>query len=245
MKRLAVLLVGHSLVSSYISVFAQSPPGKSVDSVLAAYVNAVGGQSAVDSITTREVRGSVHRGPKATYYWQKPNKILLLSGKSKTGYDGGSGWEYSKKKKLKHLPLGAHLALESNANPLRYVYLRSLYPGGITLGPPETLDGKPMDVLVAPNNLGATKLYFDAQSHLLAQVEESGEASAYFKNTTEFMDYKKVDSVLFPFRIVHSTTAPDSRKEDFRISEVTNNVEIRAGVFGKPQGGSVTFGGKR
>jgi hypothetical protein len=131
-----------------------------------------------------------------------------------------------------------------NANPLRYVYLKSLYPGGISLGPKETIDGKPMDVLVAPNNLGATKLYFDAQSHLLDKVEESGEASAYFKNTTEFMDYKKVDNILFPFRILHSTTAPDTVKEDFHVSQVTNNVEIKPGTFAKPQGGPVTFGGK-
>jgi hypothetical protein len=245
MKRSALLLVCNWLVSSCIAVSAQSPPAKSVESVSAAYVNAVGGQAAVDSITTREVRGNVHRGPKATYYWQKPNKILLLSGKSKTGYDGGSGWEYSKKKKLNHLPLGAHLALEMNANPLRYVYLRSLYPNGVSLGPKEMLDGKPMDVLVAPNKLGATKLYFDAQSHLLRRVEESGEASAYFKNTTEFMDYKKAGNVLFPFRIVHSTTAPDSHKEDFHVNQVTNNIPIKPEVFDKPQGAAVTFGGKR
>jgi hypothetical protein len=240
MKRL-----GFILVCSCLTLFAQPPPANSVESVLVAYVNAVGGQAAVDSITTREVRGGVHHGPKAIYYWQKPNKVLLLSGKSKSSYDGGSGWEYSKKKKLQHLPLGAHLALEMNANPLRYVYLKSLYPSGLSLAPKETLDGKPMDVLVAPNNLGATKLYFDAQSHLLDKVEESGETSAYFKNTTEFMDYRKVDNVLFPFRILHSTTAPGSPKEDFHVSQVTNNIEIKPEVFAKPQGGGVTFGGKR
>src|ERR1700710_2544292 len=111
MKRLALILVCSCAIGR-----AQPPAAKSVESILAAYVKAVGGQAAVDGITTREVRGGIHRGPKATYYWQKPNKVLLLSGKSKTGYDGSSGWEYSKKKKLKHLPLGAQLALEMNAH---------------------------------------------------------------------------------------------------------------------------------
>jgi hypothetical protein len=240
MKRLALVLV-----CSYAIVWAQPPAAKSVDSILAAYVTAVGGQAAVDGITTREVRGDFHRGPKATYYWQKPNKVLLLSGKSKTGYDGSSGWEYSKKKKLKHLPLGAQLALEMNANPLRFVYLKALYPGGVSVAPAATLDEKPMDVLAAPNKLGVTKLYFDAQTHLLCKVEEAGEASAYFKNTTEFLDYKKADNVLFPFRIVRSTTAPDTPKQDFHVSEVTHNLEIKPQTFGKPQAGAVTFGGKR
>ena len=240
MKRLALILVCSCAIAC-----AQPPGVKSVESVLAAYVKAVGGQAAVDGITTREVRGSVRRGPKATYYWQKPNKVLLLSGKSKIGYDGGSGWEYSKKKKLKHLPLGAQLALEMNANPLRFVYLKALYPGGVSAAPAESLDGTPMDVLAAPNKLGATKLYFDAQTHLLCKVVEAGEASAYFKNTTEFLDYKKVDAVLFPFRIVRSTTAPDTPKEDFHVSEVISNIDIKPEAFGKPQGGAVTFGGKR
>jgi hypothetical protein len=216
-----------------------------VDTVLTAYIKAVGGQAAVDGITTREVRGSDRHGPKATYYWQKPNKVLLLSGKSKTGFDGGSGWEYSKKKKIKHLPLGMHLALEMNANPLRYVYLKTLYPKGFSLGPKETVDNRPMDVLIAPNNLGATKLYFDAQSHLLCKVEETGDVSAYYKNTAEFADYKKVDDVLFPFRIMHSTNAPGGAKEDFHVSQVINNVPIRAEVFGKPQASAVISGGKR
>jgi hypothetical protein len=240
MKRLALILVCSCTIA-----WAQPPSAKNVESILAAYVKAVGGQAAVDGITTREVRGSVHRGPTETYYWQKPNKVLLLSGKSKTGYDGGSGWDYSKKKKLKHLPLGAQLALEMNANPLRFVYLKALYPGGISVAPSVSLDDKPMDVLAAPNKLGVTKLYFDAQTHLLCKVEEAGEASAYFKNTTEFMDYKKVDNVLFPFRIVRATTAPDTPKQDFHVSKVTNNVEIKPEAFEKPQGGAVTFGGKR
>jgi len=244
MKRHAVILVC-SLVCCCLAIRGQSPPANSVDSVLAAYVNAVGGQAAVDSITTREVRGDEHHGPKATYYWQKPNKVLQISGKSKIGYDGGSGWEYSKKKKVKHLPLGTHLALEMNANPLRYVYLRALYPGGVSLGPKETIEGKPMDVLLAPNSLGTTKVYFDAQTHLLCRVEESGEVSAYYKNTADFMDYQKVDSVLFPFRIVHSSTSPGEPQEDFRVIQVTHNVKLRPEVFEKPQGGAVIFGGKR
>ena len=233
------------LVCSWFTVFAQTLGNNSVDSILSAYIKAVGGQAAVDSITSREVRGDDHHGPKATYYWQAPNKVLVVSGKGKIGYDGGSGWEYSKKKKIKHLPLGAHLALEMNADPLRYVYLKRLYPGGLTVGPKDTVDGQQMDVLVAPNNLGATRLYFDAQTHLLRRVEEAGEVSAYYKNTTDFLNYKKVDNIQFPFRILHATTTPGGSSEDFRVIHVTHNVPIRPEMFGKPTGGPVILGGKR
>jgi hypothetical protein len=132
-----------------------------------------------------------------------------------------------------------------DANPLRYVYLKTLYPGGVSVAPNETVDSRPMNVLVAPNNLGAAKLYFDAQTHLLCRVEETGEVSAYYKNIAEFIDYKKVENVLFPFRIVHSSTAPGGAKTEFRISHVTENVKLEPGIFDRPQAGAVILGGKR
>ncbi|HEY3938019.1 MAG TPA: hypothetical protein VGL97_11345 [Bryobacteraceae bacterium] len=218
---------------------AQAPKPRSVDEVLQAYIQAVGGMPAIDKINTREVRG---RG--LTYYWQRPNKVLQIHKKEKTGYDGSSGWTSSRKKKVKHLARGAELPLEMDANPLRYVRLKDLY-SEVNPAPRETLDSKPMDVLVAPNNLGATKLYFDAASHLLSNVEETGETSAYFTTSTEFTDYRPVDGVQFPFRIKHSTTEPGGESEDFRVTKVIDNVDLKPQVFSKPLGGTVIFGGKR
>jgi hypothetical protein len=226
------------------AAFGQGPPAQSVETVLAGYVKAVGGQAAVDAVNSREVHGATHHGPKLTYYWQKPNKVFFTDGKQKIGYDGGSGWQVSRKKKLKRLPLGAQIALEMDANPLRYVYLKSLYTD-VSVGAREALDGKPMDVLVAPNNLGATKFYFDAQSHLLCKLEETGEVSAYFKNTAEFSDYKPVDGILFPFRITHTTTAVGGSTKEFHVSKVRNNIPVKPEIFEKPQAGAVIFGGKR
>jgi hypothetical protein len=219
--------------------FAQAPKPRSVDDVLQAYIQAVGGLPAVDKITTREVRGR-----RLTYYWQKPDKVLQIDKKERTGYDGSTGWTSSRKKKVKHLPRGEELALEMDANPLRYVHLKDLY-SELNPAPPETLESKPMDVLVAPNNLGATKFYFDSTSHLLFKIEETGETSAYFKTSTEFMNYQQVDGVQFPFRIKHSTTEPGGESEDFRVGKVIDNVDLKPQIFSKPLGGTVIFGGKR
>jgi len=215
-----------------------------VDEVIAAYVHVVGGMDVIDGITTREVSGAVHRGPKLQYFWQAPNKVLLIKKREKIGYDGGSGWEVSRKKKVRHLPGGAEIILEMDANPLRYAHLRSLY-SDLSLAPRETLNDRPADVLVAPNKIGSTKLYYDAETHLLVKIEETGEVSAYYKNTTEFMDYKQTDGTQFPFRIVHTTTAPGSDKEDFRIGKVVNNVSLKPAIFSKPESSATVFGGKR
>ncbi len=214
-----------------------------MDDVVRDYVQAIGGMPAVERIETRETQAERHHS-KVTYFWQKPNKVLLLDGKKKLGYDGGSGWMLSSKKRVTKLSKGSEQPLEIDANPIRYGHLRQLY-SEVNPASPETIDGRKMDVLVAPNDLGATKLYFDASTHLLARVDETGVTSAYFKHVTDFSDYKDQDGVKLPFRIVHHSTEPGVKTEELRISKVMQNVPLKPDIFKKPAGGSVTFGGKR
>ncbi len=102
-----------------------------------------------------------------------------------------------------------------------------------------------MEVIVAPNNLSATKLYFDAATHLLRLVDENGEVSAYFKNKVEFLDYQEVDGVRLPFRILHTTTEPGGASEDLRIKKITHNLQLQPEIFSKPLAGQMVMGGKR
>jgi len=217
---------------------------KPVDAVLHAYVQALGGEAAINRINDRQIEAKVHRAGKVTYYWAKPNKVVRVAHGEKVGFDGSSGWMLSRKKKLTKLPKPEQQDLETNANPLRYAYLHDLYSDP-EAAPPESLDGRPMDVIVAPNNIGSTKFYFDASSHLLVRMEEFGVTSAYFKQVTEFLDYKSVDGIQFPFRIVHSTTEPGMKEKEIRISSIDQNVGLKPEFFTKPQLGAVTLGGKR
>ena len=200
--------------------------------------------AAVDRIETRQVIAKQHRGAKLYYFWQKPNKVLLVNGKKKLGYDGGSGWMLSEKKRVTKLSKGSELPLEMDANPLRYVHLKQLYPEA-QASHAEVLEGTKMDVLTAPNELGSTKFYFDEKTHVLARVEDRGEMSAYFLYTTEFSDYREVDGVKLPFRIVHTSTEPGGGEEDLQISKVMQNIPLQSDMFRKPTGGSVVLGGKR
>ncbi len=222
----------------------EAAAAKSPDQVIQAYVGAVGGQTAVDRIETREVRGKRHHGPKLVYYWQKPNKVLVEEGKKKAAFDGHGGWEMSTKKRVTRLAKGSQVPLLMDADPLRYVYLKQLYPDVQSSGP-ETVDGRKMDVLQATNDLGTTKFYFDGATHLLVRIDEKGETSAYFNYVTDFGDYQEVDGVKFPFRIVHDSTEPGARDNEFRISKVMQNVPLRPDLFNKPSLGSVVLGGRR
>jgi hypothetical protein len=220
--------------SACLSIFAQSakPPG--VDEVLAAYTQALGGATAIDSVTSREIHGKLGLRTGVTYYWQKPNKVLRIGKGSRIGFDGASGWIAPKRGRTKRLGRGAGRPLEMDANPLRYIRLKELYPE-LSAAPPETVEERPMHVIVAPNNLGATKFYFDAETHLLRRIEETGETSAYYKTSTDFLDYKSVNGVQFPFRIVHSTTEPGGAKEEFRVSKVVENIPLNPAAFNNPR----------
>jgi hypothetical protein len=224
---------------------ADAPPlARPVESILADYVKAVGGYAAVDRLTSRETVAGLHHGPRITLYWQKPNQVLSLTKKERIGFDGTRGWTLSSKRKIKKLAHGAEVPIEMDANPLRFVHIRDFY-SELDPSPPEELDGEKMEVIVAPNNLSATKLYFDAATHLLRLVDENGEVSAYFKNKVEFLDYQEVDGVRLPFRILHTTTEPGGASEDLRIKKITHNLQLQPEIFSKPLAGQMVMGGKR
>jgi hypothetical protein len=238
-------------ICSFIAVLvtcAAALPGttqtKPVDTVLQAYVQALGGEAALDRINDRQIEAKTHRLGKVTYYWAKPDKVVRVANREKVGYDGRSAWMLSRKKKMTRLPKPEQQELETNANPVRYAHLKDLY-SDVEPAPAERVDGESMDVLVAPNNIGSTKFYFDGRTHLLVRIEEFGVTSAYYKQVTEFLDYKNVDGIQFPFRIVHTTTEPGMKDREIKISSIDQNVGIKPEFFSRPQLGAITLGGKR
>jgi hypothetical protein len=217
---------------------------RTVDDIVTAYVQALGGQAAIDAINSREVTGTLRLGLKATYYWAKPNKVLLLEGKEKSGFDGSAGWTYNKRKKVHRFAKGDELPMEIDANPLRYTALKQMY-NDLSVQGPKSADDKDMDIIVAPNALAQATFYFDGRTHLLARIEQKGETSAYFTTTIQFLDYKQVNGVQFPFNIVHRTTDKGGSGEDFHIKNVRNNLELDPVIFSKPQAAVIISGGKR
>ncbi len=223
---------------------ANAPAMRPPDAILGDYVKAVGGLDAVDRLTTRETLGELHGGPKVTLYWQKPNLVLSMTKKEREGYDGARGWILTKKRKIKKMSRGAELPIEMDANPLRFVHMKDFYTE-LDPAPAQEIDGEKMEVILAPNNIATTKLYFDAATHLLRRVEGNGEVSAYFTNTVEFLDYKEVDGVKLPFHILHSTTEPGGEHTDLRIKTITHNIHLQPEIFSKPIPGQAVMGGKR
>jgi hypothetical protein len=217
-------------------------PGASVDVILSAYVAALGGQAAIDKITTRQLEVSPHRAAHLKMYWMAPNKVLSEGHRERQGFDGSDGWYETKRKRVQKLPHSRQDEMETDANPIRFAHLRDLY-NQLEPAPPVTLDSTAMDVIAAPNDLGATKFYFDRQTHLLSRMEEFGVTSAYFKHTTEFLDYQEIDGIKFPRHIVRESQEPGS-EGDLKLSSVKQNIPLDEAMFHRPEVGKVVSGGK-
>jgi hypothetical protein len=219
-------------------------PSRPVDQVIQLYVQALGGQAALDRISSRQLEIKGHVRQKTIYLWQAPDRVLRIKGPERQGFDGGSAWLETKHKKVQKLSRAVQEEMETDANPIRYAHLRQMFTE-LTSAPREVLDGVPMDVIVSPNHIGSTKFFFDSSTHLLRRIEEFGVTSAYFKHVTEFSDYKEFDGIKLPTEINRESDEPGAEKGTVRLSNIKQNVEINAALFNRPNIASAVLGGKR
>lgn len=237
-------------------VHAQDPPTVSAEKILEMYLQAAGGQQAIERINSRELHGTIHGGQsvmeslmgrkkaipglsarRVTAYWQKPDKavetITTLTGIVESiGFDGKNAWRYVPKGRFRNPSRDEQDNLESMVNPLRFVFLKTLY-SRVQLEAPESLDSKKMLVISATTEEGITKFYFDPKTHLLVDVAQiSMGPSSSFRRDVRFKEYRRVDGVSFPFRI--SFTVPDTPTVEIRFSKALQNVSIDPKQFTRP-----------
>jgi hypothetical protein len=238
--------------SILLSAVLALPPGKClaaepnppVDQVIQLYIQALGGQGALDRISSRQLEIKTRARQRTTYLWQAPNKVLRIKGQERQGFDGGNAWLETKRKKVQKLPHAVEEEMETDANPVRYAHLRQMYTE-LNFAPRESLDGATMDVLVSPNHIGSTKFFFDSSTHLLRRIEEFGVSSAYFKHVTEFSDYKEFDGIKLPTQIDRQSEEPGAENGTVRLSNIKQNIEINAALFNRPNLAATVLGGKR
>lgn len=215
-----------------LALLALLAPG-SVDGILNAYIQAVGGSAALAHVTTRQVTEG-----RSTVYWAAPNKFLRVEHTVREGFDGGTAWKLTRKKKIERLPHADIEELQIAANPLRYTRLADMY-SDLDAAPSENIDGVLMDVVVAQNGIGPSKFFFDHNTHLLVRIEETGDTSAYHKFITLLEDYRAVDNVVMPTRIERKSDDPSAKGIEIRLTDIRQNVQIDPVMFQKPDAGAI------
>ena len=215
-----------------------------VDQILDKYVQAIGGRQAVEKITSRVVKGTFEvsaMGLKGEIevYAKAPNKTLRIQnisgvGEVREGYDGKIGWSQNPMMGLREKS-GAELAATARSSDIhatiktRQLYSKLEFKGKEKVGNRETYA-----ILATPAEGAPVKMYFDAQTGLVARIDrdvETPEGRFHVETTAD--DYREVDGVMIAFTMREESSVSSAV---IKLTEVKHNVAIDDAKFNKPSG---------
>src|SRR5262249_30376384 len=224
-----------TLVGVAADATAQSP-----DKILKQAVKALGGESALRRITTREAKGAIRRASDGAQgslqmLTRKPDLYLLtfdVGGlEVSEGFNGKSAWRRDERAGLRTLTGDESQSMRAATNYRNHFWLNykkersKLIDAGR-----ETVGGKQARAvtLTTKGNV-KIKLWFDTASGLPVREEMSAGNGV---TTFEFSDYSAVDGVLEPFTINLNT---GGEQYNVTLSEVTHNRPLDRARFDFPK----------
>ena len=189
------------------------PAGPSADDILKKYVEAIGGQAAIDNLKTRTAKGTVVQanGNSLPFelYQAAPDKFYFVvttpQGPFERGFDGKVGWEKTARG-IRELTGGELANVKAGNSLLSLINLKEQYAR-----PPRVRRDKIGDrdvfVLDGMTNDGKRmRLYFDAATGLLVRrVTFTTSMVGLIPDQVDFEDYREIDGVKFPFTARAST----------------------------------------
>ena len=211
------------------------------DAIIAKYVEAIGGEAALEKITTREAKGTIAtpHGDTSQFELQQkaPNKVLFTTtsarGEMRIVYNGDQASVIMGGRSnpihgfdLEALKLDANFSRNYNLKPQ---YTRMQSPPF-----PQKIDGKDVKMVrgILPNNEGQETLYFDAQSGLLVRrLTVLRTALGGLPQQYDYSDYREVDGVKVPF-VTKISNAENIQTRT--ITELKFNTPIDDRVFTAP-----------
>jgi hypothetical protein len=213
--------------------------GPTADQLLDKYIQAVGGSSAVDKVSSRVMKGSIDVGGKSVpidIYAKDPEKRISLThmpdGDSVTAFNGKEGWLGFPGRPLREMH-GSDLdgaAIDADlhlATDLKHMFSKSQVEGT------EKIDDHQTRVIVGERqDKTPIRLYFDEQSGLLVRLVRFGDtALGWLPTQIDYADYREVNGVKVPYRW---TLARPSGRFTIQVSEMQQNVPVDDAKFAKP-----------
>jgi len=211
----------------------------STDQIIAKYVDALGGASAIGKLSTRVEKGTINLGGRqlpieifSTVPGKRMTVIHLPNGDSITTYDGTSGWTSAPDRPVRDIsaPEAASARAETDLQlPIRFKQLFS----DLRTGKPEKIESHAVYV-VSGLNAGepAAKFYFDERSGLLLRLVRYVD-SPLGRNPTQidYSDYRDQGGVKISFQ---RTIARPGARFTIQIEEARGNVHVDDARFVRP-----------
>lgn len=253
-RRTLALFVLRSLVVCAGCACAAATPsadwGDPSKTVLARYVEAVGGKTNLERVRSRATQSTMAvkamgfplKGDIETLQ-QAPDLIVTrikftLIGEAAAGYDGKTGWRQESDEAPIKVEGEELRRLRMDSLLHRELRLAELYPTRKPM-PDAAIDGKKQHVLQMTPSFGgvAETWWFDAATGLLTRtaiVKDGGPDTGQIRSVTTFSDYRTVDGVKLAFRAtgVESKVGGDGGDETTTvINSITHNTPIDAAKF--------------
>jgi len=225
----------------------QSEP--TLDQVLEKYVQAVGGKTAFDKLTSRVTLQDVTGGDATQtveIYEKAPNKRLIMvssggSVQTLNGFDGAIAWVKNQGVVREMQDIQRDL-FKHNAEFNREIRLKELYPQ-LKFKGNASVEGRAaylVELPVAQDRV--EQMYFDAKTGLLirrvqqaiAMIRQSDDEIPEMKIVdiqNDYDDYRDVDGVKLPFMI---TRRSPMFSTTVKVKEIKHNVVIDDSKFRKP-----------
>jgi len=247
-KRYFTLLLTLLLVSP----LARAASAQTADDVVQKYLNALGGRAALEKLTSRRSTGTVSLSTNpggdlngtVEVVVKAPNKsrALMTLDLSAAGggkltieqrFDGATGITLNSMQGPTDIT-GNQLDNMRNSifpSPLLHAQENGMR---LEMRPSEKVDGKNAVVMLSTPKTGSpVKMYFDPDTTLLTKTVatlNSPQLGGNIEQTTTFSDYRTVDGVKVPFKVVNANTL---QTLTITFSKVENNVAVDDAMFVK------------
>ena len=208
------------------------------DQLLDKYLAAVGGDAALQKVTSRLEKGKIDAGGHQLpieVYAKAPDKRLsithLPNGESITAFDGKQGW-LGNPGRTQMMSAAENAAARIDSDLYFASHVKTLYQK-FTVVPGEKIDGHDT-YLVFGRNEGQPhlRLYFDQQTGLLLRLVRYAEtALGRMPTQIDYADYRDADGVKIPYRW---TLARPGNRFTIQIDQVQQNVPVDDAKFAAP-----------
>ena len=219
---------------------AKESTGPTAEQLLDNYIQAIGGTSAIDRVSSRVMKGSIDFGGKSLpidIYAKDPEKRISLThmpdGDSVTAFNGKEGWLGTPGRPLREMH-GSDLdgaAIDADlhlATDLKHMFSKMQVEGT------EKIDDHQTRVVVGQReDKTPIRLYFDEQSGLLVRLVRFGDtALGWLPTQIDYADYRDENGVKVPYRW---TLARPSGRFTIQVHQMQQNVPVDEAKFVKPE----------
>jgi hypothetical protein len=207
-----------------------------LEHILERYVEAIGGQEAIEKLTTRVSKGRFiddrpYAGPKKVIPFETfskiPDKSLLIlkhpENTEREGFDGNIRWRLDNNGLVRR-ENQERSQMDYFLDPQNALRIQEYFPGMGLMGKVK-LRGHTVYVVGNSRKSPHYTLYFDVETGLLIQI-------GYY----ELHEYQDVDGVRFPFRLEYSRKGGSNT---YVFDDVRHNIPIEEKRFAMPGKGAL------